>query len=131
MYAAPDEYKARLGESYFELYRQCGDAAAVSDLEAASAEIDSALSGRYETPVRGNAALLSHWCIVLAEEIAWTHTPALAVPESLDKAASRVRDALAKYAAGALRFPGSPQTGVVDLVEADEPVFTRDRMRGY
>lgn len=137
-YATINELKVRLGQDYAGLYGndEAGTNAAQSDLDAASAEIDAAVGCRYETPVVSAqaGALLRDWNLTLCEERARMRCAGDALPEKVKARIAHVRDSLAKTASGDLILPGAAENmrgqGFA-AVACDEPVFTRETMKGY
>lgn len=137
-YATINELKVRLGQDYTGLYGtgDTGDAAAQADLDAAAAEIDAAAGCRYETPVTSEraAALLRDWNLTLCEERSRVRSAGDSLPGKLKMRIAHVRESLAKTASGELILPGtaeSPRGQGFATVACDEPVFTRDTMKGY
>ena len=137
-YATIDELKVRLGQDYAGLYGtgDTGDVPAQADLDAAAAEIDAAAGCRYETPVTSEraAALLRDWNLTLCEERARVRCAGDTLPEKIRMRIAHVRDSLAKTASGELILPGATENmrgqGFA-TVACDEPVFSRDTMKGY
>ena len=138
MYAAVDDLIGKLGDIFSELYgERDGRNAAECDLAAAAAEIDCMLSGRYQVPLTSPEALplLKQWNIVLAEEMAWSRTSAALIPERTAKAIERVRLLLDRAAAGELILANAAPTtqagAAFQLLEADELLFSREKMRRF
>lgn len=138
-YATPDELKTRIGPSiYGELYL-AGDGPAAGDLEAAAAEIDGALAYRYRLPVTGprSLALLKDWTLTLAEERAFARPAGGDYTEKVKARVAQVRKYLDMIREDAFRLPdgvenaGAGGAGGIALVQCDEPVFRRDKMRGF
>lgn len=137
-YATINELTVRLGQDYAGLYGndETGSAAAQADLDAAAAEIDAAAGCRYETPVVSEraGALLRDWNLTLCEERARVRCAGDTLPEKLRMRIAHVRDSLAKTASGELILPGAAENmrgqGFA-AVACDEPVFSRETMRGY
>ena len=130
-YATINELKVRLGQDYTGLYGtgDTGDAAAQADLDAAA-------GCRYETPVTSEraAALLRDWNLTLCEERSRVRSAGDSLPGKLKMRIAHVRESLAKTASGELILPGtteSPRGQGFATVACDEPVFTRDTMKGY
>ena len=136
-YATINDLKTRLGQDYAGLYGndESGTTAAQADLDAAAAEIDASAGCRYETPVvSGRAeALLRDWNLTLCEERARVRCAGDALPEKVGMRIARVRDFLAKTASGELVLPGAAENlrgqGFA-AVACDEPVFSRETLRG-
>ena len=137
-YATINELKVRLGQDYTGLYGndEAGTATAQADLDAAAAEIDASAGCRYETPVESGRAeaLLRDWNLTLCEERARVRCAGDSLPDKLKMRIAHVREALAKTASGELVLPGAAESvrgqGFA-TVACDEPVFTRETMRGY
>ena len=137
-YATINELKVRLGQDYAGLYGndEAGTATAQADLDAAAAEIDAAAGCRYETPVVSEraAALLRDWNLTLCEERSRVRSAGDALPGKIRMRIEHVRESLAKTASGELILPGAAENmrgqGFA-AVACDEPVFTRDTMKGY
>ena len=137
-YATINELKVRLGQDYTGLYGndEAGTAAAQADLDAAAAEIDASAGCRYETPVVSGRteALLRDWNLTLCEERARVRCAGDSLPDKLKMRVAHVRESLAKTASGELVLPGAAESvrgqGFA-TVACDEPVFTRETMRGY
>ena len=137
-YATINELKVRLGQDYAGLYGndEAGTASAQADLDAAAAEIDAGIGCRYETPVVSARAeaLLRDWNLTLCEGLARVRCAGDTLPEKTAMRIAHVRDSLAKTASGELVLPGAPENmrgqGFA-AVACDEPVFTRETMRGY
>ena len=137
-YATINELKVRLGQDYAGLYGndEAGTATAQADLDAAAAEIDAAAGCRYETPVAAEraAALLRDWNLTLCEERARVRCAGDSLPDKLRMRVAHVRGSLEKTASGELVLPGAPESvrgQCCATVACDEPVFTRETMRGY
>ena len=137
-YATINELKVRLGQDYAGLYGndEAGTATAQADLDAAAAEIDAAAGCRYETPVASERAeaLLRDWNLTLCEERARVRCAGDSLPDKLKMRVTHVRGSLEKTASGELVLPGASESvrgqGFA-TVACDEPVFTRETMRGY
>ncbi len=137
-YATINELKVRLGQDYAGLYGndEAGTAAAQADLEAAAAEIDAAAGCRYETPVVSEraGALLSDWNLTLCEERARVRCAGDTLPDKLKMRVVHVRESLEKTASGELVLPGAAESARgqgISTVACDEPVFSRETMKGY
>ena len=140
MYASVAELQRRIGDVYAELYVTAQGQAmtdeAGDDLAAASAEIDGACGMRYTVPVTSPQALplLKSWCLTLAEELAWARS-GRNTPDGVKERVKAVRELLAKVAEGKFTLagadvPGTEANGGIALVECEEPVFGRSRMKG-
>lgn len=139
-YASCDELENRLGSHIFrEIYSSTSSPAAKTDLEAGAAEIDGSISSRYVLPVTGerSRALLKDWNLTLSEERAYARAAGSAFSEKVKDRVAIVRKNLDAIREGTFKLPdagevGSGGTGAGSaLFEADTPVFTRDRMRGF
>ena len=137
-YATINELKVRLGQDYAGLYGNDADgtATAQADLDASAAEIDASAGCRYETPVvSGRAeALLRDWNLTLCEERARVRCAGDALPDQLKLRIAHVRESISKTASGELILPGAAESARgqgFSAVACDEPVFTRETMRGY
>ena len=133
-YATINELTVRLGQDYSGLYGN--NETAQADLDAAAAEIDAAAGCRYETPVVSvrAEALLRDWNLTLCEERARMRCAGDVLPEKLRMRIEHVRDSLAKTASGELVLPGAAENmrGMGFAAAAcEEPVFTRETMKGY
>ena len=137
-YATINELKVRLGQDYTGMYGtgNTGDAAAQADLDAAAAEIDASVGCRYETPVDSEraAALLRDWNLTLCEERSRVRCAGDTLPGKIGMRIAHVRESLAKTASGELILPGATENmrgqGFA-AVACDDPVFSRDTMKGY
>lgn len=140
-YASQDEFQKRLGERLWSAiydnhaaYQQD-----VVDLAAASAEIDGSVSVRYVLPVTGEntLALLKDWTLTLAEERAYARTAGSEFPEKVKSRVAQVRSSLELLREGRFRLPDATEVGSgsggpsIALVQSDEPIFTRDRLRRF
>ena len=137
-YATINELKVRLGQDYAGLYGndEAGTAAAQADLDAAAAEIDAAAGCRYETPVVSARAeaLLRDWDLTLCEERARVRCAGDTIPDKLKIRVTHVRESLAKTASGELVLPGASESvrgHGFSTVACEEPVFSRETMKGY
>ena len=138
VYATVTDLQQRIGTSiYDELYPE--PAAAESDLEAAAAEINGAISFRYALPVTGSAslALLRDWNLTLAEERAFARPAGSDFTEKVKSRVALVRQYLAMIREDTFRLPdaalaasGSGSAGIA-LVQCDPPIFSRDKMKGF
>ena len=136
-YATINELKVRLGQDYAGLYGndEVGTATAQADLDAAAAEIDASAGCRYETPVASEraGALLRDWNLTLCEERARVRCAGDTLPDKLKTRVALVRGSLEKTASGELVLPGAAESvrgqGFA-AVACDEPVFSRETMRG-
>ena len=138
-YATADDLRRRIGKSiYAEIYDgENGEADALADLESAAAEIDGCLSLRDTVPVTHESAqsLLWDWNLTLAEERAFARPAGATYTEKVKTRVAQVRIYLEMIRNKAFHFASIPEktSGGADiaLVDGPEPVFTRDRMKGY
>ena len=133
-YATINELTVRLGQDYAGLYGN--DESAQADLDAAAAEIDAAAGCRYETPVVSARAeaLLRDWNLTLCEERARMRCAGDILPEKIRRHVEQVRESLAKTASGELVLPGATENARgpgFSTTACEEPVFTRETMKGY
>jgi phage gp36-like protein len=136
-YANSADLRERVGGAiYQEIYGTTPNAAA-DDLVSAAAEIDGAAAVRYKLPVSGagTLALFRDWNLTLAEERAFARPAGAAYTEKVKSRVAQVREYLKMLREGTFRLPDAPELGAgaggVALVQCDEPVFGRDKMRGY
>ena len=135
-YATINDLGIRLGADYEGLYGTGGGTAAQADLDAAAAEIDASAGCRYETPVTSEqaAALLRDWNLTLCEERARGRCAGDILPEKLKLRVAQVRDSLRKTATGEMILPGAAENGRglgFSTTAGDEPVFSRETLRGF
>lgn len=138
-YATPDELKTRIGASVYDELYLVGDGPAAGDLEAAAAEIDGAIAFRYRLPITGlrSLMLLRDWNLTLAEERAFARPAGGDYTEKVKARVAQVRKYLDMIRDDAFRLPdgvengGSSGAGGIALVQCDEPVFRRDKMKGF
>ena len=136
-YASCAELRSRLGAQVFaEIYGATPEAAA-GDLASAAAEIDGAALCRYQLPVTGERtlALFGDWNLTLAEERAFARPAGSAYTEKVKERVAQVREYLKMLREGAFKLPDAAEVsagaGGVALVQCDEPVFGREKMRGF
>lgn len=135
-YATINDLETRLGADYAGLYGSSGTTAAQADLDASAAEIDASAGCRYETPVSSDraAALLRDWNLTLCEERARGRCAGDILPEKLKLRVAQVRESLRRTAAGEMILPGAAENGRgvgFATTAGDEPVFSRETLRGY
>lgn len=137
-YATINELKVRLGQDYAGLYGndESGTGTAQADLDASAAEIDASVGCRYEIPVVSAQAeaLLRDWNLTLCEERARVRCAGDTLPDKIGMRVAHVRDSLAKTASGELVLPGAAENQrgqEFAAVACDDPVFTRETMKGY
>lgn len=136
-YAKPADLRARLGAQVFAEIYGPDPAAAAGDLASAAAEIDGAALCRYQLPVTGERtlALFSDWNLTLAEERAFARPAGNTYTEKIKIRVAQVREYLKMLREGTFKLPDAAEVsagaGGVALVQCDEPVFGRDKMRGY
>ena len=135
-YATINDLETRLGADYAGLYGSSGTTAAQADLDASAAEIDASAGCRYETPVSSDraTALLRDWNLTLCEERARGRCAGDILPEKLKLRVAQVRESLRRTAAGEMILPGAAENGRgvgFATTAGDEPVFSRETLRGY
>lgn len=136
MYAEVTDLRARLGASVFDEIYPSGDAAR-DDLADAQAEVDGCLARRYVTPVTAASALplLKGWTLTLCEERSYTRAAGSGYAEKVTVRAALVRKYLAAAASGSFFLPGAVENASgsagISLIAGDEPLFTRDKLKGY
>ena len=135
MYAEIADLKSRLGSSVFDEIYPSGEAAQ-EDLADAQAEVDGCLARRYCIPVTAaqSLPLLKGWTLTLCEERAYSRAAGSCYAEKVAVRAVLVRKYLAEAAAGTFFLPGAgenPAPAPISLIASDEPVFTREKMKGY
>ena len=135
-YATINDLETRLGADYAGLYGSSSTTAAQADLDASAAEIDASAGCRYETPVSSGqaAALLRDWNLTLCEERARGRCAGDILPEKLKLRVAQVRESLRRTAAGEMILPGAAENGRgagFSTIAGDEPVFSRETLRGY
>ena len=147
-YATAAELRQRIGGSVFnEIYNLpvqsdlsdlSDKSAIVDDLESAAAEIDGAIAARYALPVTGSRslALLKDWNLTLAEERAYARPAGADFTEKIKRRVDQVRKYLDMIRSDQFRLPDAPENssgsgGTIALVQRDEPIFDRDKMKGF
>ena len=135
MYADISDLRARLGSSVFGEIYPSGEAAQ-EDLADAQAEVDGCLSRRYSIPVTAaqSLPLLKGWTLTLCEERAYSRAAGSCYAEKVAVRAAQVRKYLAAAASGTFSLPDAgenPGSGTISLIAGDEPVFTREKLKGY
>ena len=141
-YATVQSLLALLGPLYGGLYTdrfgEAMTAEAQSDLDSAEAEINALVGTRFRVPVTagGSLPLLRHWTVTLAEELAWSRSGKGALPETLANRVKQVREYLEKIAGGTMTLAGAEQDeesggASIAFIAGNEPVFGREKMRGY
>ena len=147
-YATAAELRQRIGGSVFnEIYNlpvqsdlsDLSDKSdIVDDLESAAAEIDGAIAARYALPVTGyrSLALLKDWNLTLAEERAYARPAGADFTEKIKRRVDQVRKYLDMIRSDQFRLPDAPENssgsgGTIALVQRDEPIFDRDKMKGF
>lgn len=137
-YASVDDLEKALGTPYRSIYKD-DTASANADLVSAAAVVDGYLAKRYCVPVTepGAMPILKEWCVAIAMELAYGRAGGSTIPEKTKDRAKRAYDQLRDAAKGTLQVPAAPaentenSIGGAVAIECDEPVFTRDKMRGY
>ena len=135
MYADISDLRARLGSSVFGEIYPSGEAAQ-EDLADAQADVDGCLSRRYSIPVTApqSLPLLKGWTLTLCEERAYSRAAGSCYAEKVAVRAAQVRKYLAAAASGTFSLPDAgenPGSGTISLIAGDEPVFTREKLKGY
>ena len=141
-YLSRTDVENRLRRSYETLYKRAGavDTDLIdADIEQAEAEVNSYLAQRNTVPITDTMALrvIRSWSLTLVEELAYGAIPGRKLPESVATRAKAVRVQLAKAADGTLSL-GAAQTpseraaaAEAIIVDAVDPVFGRDNMKGF
>ena len=147
-YATAAELRQRIGGSVFnEIYNlpvqsdlsDLSDKSdIVDDLESAASEIHGAIAARYALPVTGSRslALLKDWNLTLAEERAYARPAGADFTEKIKRRVDQVRKYLDMIRSDQFRLPDAPENssgsgGTIALVQRDEPIFDRDKMKGF
>lgn len=133
-YATIDDLKERLGVVFGEIYGS-EESAAETDLEGAAAEIDGALACRYHVPVAApeNLPLLKDWNLTLAEERTYAKAAGSQYAEKIKRRADLVRNYLDMIRLSRFSLTGAEENTSESavLVDIAEPVFTRNKLRGF
>ena len=144
-YATAAELRQRIGGSVFDEIYNLSDPSDLSDrsdiiddLESAAAELDGAIASRYALPVTGprSLALLKDWNLTLAEERAYARPAGADFTEKIKRRVDQVRKYLDMIRSDQFRLPDAPENssgsgGTIALVQRDEPIFDRDKMKGF
>lgn len=134
-YPSLRRYRERLAGFFEQLYPADGDADPEQDLTDAAAEIDARAAARYLVPLPAGIELVVNWNMTLAEELAWSRGARGKIPENVAERCKEVRRQLIDIASGKLVLSGVPEAsdgiGGAVLVDGNQPVFGRDKMRGY
>ena len=136
MYAEIADLRARLGAGVFGEIYPSGDAAQ-EDLADAQAEVDGCLAKRYSIPVTAvqSLPLLKGWTLTLCEERAYSRAAGSSYAEKVAVRAAQVRKYLADAASGAFSLPGAAENASgasgISMIAGDEPLFTRQNLKGY
>ena len=144
-YATAAELRQRIGGSVFDEIYNLSDPSDLSDrsdiiddLESAAAELDGAIASRYALPVTGprSLALLKDWNLTLAEERAYARPAGGDFTEKIKRRVDQVRKYLDMIRSDQFRLPDAPENssgsgGTIALVQRDEPIFDRDKMKGF
>lgn len=128
-----EEYRARLGKFFVQLYPDA--ATAELDLGQAAATVDAVAAARYKLPLAASPLVLS-WVLTLAEELAWSRAPSGKLPENVRDRAAAVRKQLEMLANRQLVLPEQQEledSGIAGAftVECSPPLFGRENMEGY
>ena len=138
-YTTVDELRRRIGPAVFdEIYQVSDQSDALSDIQAAAAEIDGAISSRYRIPVTGSVALalLKDWCLTLAEERAYARPVGGEFPEKVTKRVDNVRKYLDMIRLDQFKLSDAPENvssnaAKIALVQRDDAIFDRRKMDGF
>ena len=135
MYAGIADLRARLGNSiYSEIY--LSDQDAENDLADAQAEVDGCISRRYDVPVTAaqSLPLLKGWTLTLCEERSYSRAAGSAYAEKISVRVNQVRKYLSDVMTGAFSLPGAAEnssgSGGISMIAGDEPMFTRQNLKG-
>ena len=133
-YATVDDLKERLGVVFGEIY-DSDEHAAETDLQGAAAEIDGALASRYRVPIAApeTLPLLKDWNLTLAEERTYSRAAGSQYAEKVKRRVDLVRSYLEMIRLSRFSLTGADEneTESAVLVEIAEPVFTRNKLRGF
>ena len=133
-YATVDDLKQRLGVVFTEIY-DSDEAAAEADLQGAAAEIDGALACRYRVPVaaRETLSLLKDWNLTLAEERTYSRAAGSQYAEKIKRRVDQVRSYLEMIRLSRFSLSGAEENATESalLVDTEEPVFSRNKLRGF
>ena len=134
MYASPADLQTRLGGSIFgEIYSSPQNAE--NDLAEAQAEIDGCIARRYRIPVTApeSLELLKGWTLTLCEERSFSRAAGSCYAEKIVGRVAQVRKYLAEIMAGDFSLPGAKEnpSGPISMIARDEPLFTRNQLKGY
>lgn len=142
-YAGLTDLAGRLGASVFEAFFGRDESGALEALAGASAEVDGYVGARYAVPVASARAqgLLRDWTLTLAAERVYVLASGAALPDKVATRAEEARRQLRDCAKGLLRLPGAAELGSggqdglggagAAMLEIEQPVFGRRKMRGY
>ncbi len=133
-YATIEDLKKRLGVVFEEIY-ESDDSAAEEDLQGAAAEIDGALACRYHVPVTApeTLPLLKDWNLTLAEERTYSRAAGSLYTEKIKRRVDLVRNYLEMIRLSRFSLTGAEENTSESafLVDIAEPVFSRDKLRGF
>lgn len=133
-YATVEDLKERLGVIFGDVY-DSDEAAALSDLQGAAAEIDGALASRYIVPVRtpGAQALLKDWTLTLAEERTYSRSAGSQYAEKVKRRIDQVRKYLDMIHLARFSLAGAEENTAesIAVVNISDPVFTREKLKGF
>ena len=138
-YASVDELRSRIGASVFdEIYGASENSDALSDIQAAAAEIDGAISCRYRIPVTGDVALslLKDWCLTLAEERAYARPVGCEFTDKIIRRVDVVRKYLDMVRIDQFKLSDAPENSAsssarVALIQRSDAIFERKKMEGF
>jgi phage gp36-like protein len=143
MYATTENLRDRLKSFFDQLYADADADGGVSledaanDLEAAEAEVDASAAVRYTVPVTAVAAqaILKSWTLTITEELAWRRSAQGTTPENVKDRVKEVRRQLERMSEGkvviAAAVESAKSAGGAAIVSCSEPIFTREKMRGF
>ena len=136
MYAEVSDLKARLGDVFDAIYENESDAE--DDLTDAEAEVDGCISRRFKTPVTAirSLPLLKGWTLTLCEERSYSRAAGSTYAEKVSSRVAQVRKYLDDVKNGLFTLPGAEEasdevSGGISMIAGDEPIFTRDNIKGY
>jgi hypothetical protein len=92
---------------------------------------------RYTVPVTAVAAqaILKSWTLTITEELAWRRSAQGTTPENVKDRVKEVRRQLERMSEGkvviAAAVESAKSAGGAAIVSCSEPIFTREKMRGF
>jgi len=139
-YIVQADIERRLRDHFDSLYDLPTDADDLDqDITSVEAEANAFLGRRYQVPVTATQAVryVKKICLDLAEETAYARGESPELPEKIKRQADNARKQLTmiaegKISLGAASVPERQNGGAAAIiVDADDPEFTRDRMKGF